>query len=384
MNNRKYILVVDDDQAYANLLKDFLIDKGFEVEVAGTAGEGEKKILERCPDLLVLDLYLPDMKGSTLASQLRNNAATRHLPIILCTAYQITREEKMQGFRAGVDDYLVRPYELDELLARMVAVLRRAEAHPKTELLTRISDILQISKEPTSSPTDLPEFPSKAIEDFDFMGDVDDEEPKTPSSAHQPTEFLNRFWQVLHEPRRVFEAMEDHQDFFLSLFLILATPVIGSLSKLFRTTGSFNAWIGFLSLGLVTNTLLWIGIAGVLHLVVPFYGQNLSMKRAFILSGLGWAPRIVASCLSLIYSVIAGMIFGVEQINFSSGLDILLPPSDSSWVSCLSQIGIFNIWCVWITLVGLWTVCRQEERRFNFLSIFVGLLCLAFGALTTY
>ena len=88
---------------------------------AYTAQEGLKQSHgHQDPDIVaILDLFLPDMKGSQVCVQLRARKAAQHIPIILCTAHNISQSEKMKGFQSGVDDYLIRPFELSELSARM-------------------------------------------------------------------------------------------------------------------------------------------------------------------------------------------------------------------------------------------------------------------------
>ena len=142
MEKPRTIVVVDDDQIQAKLLNDYLTENGYQVVVAYTGRDGLQRIYEAHPDLIILDLYLPDIMGTAICTQLRANMATRQIPIVLCTAHNINTAKKIEGFRAGVDDFLVRPCDLSELLARIEAILRRAESKPKTEFLVGLGALM--------------------------------------------------------------------------------------------------------------------------------------------------------------------------------------------------------------------------------------------------
>src|SRR5689334_6756327 len=116
METPKKILVVDDDRANLEMLGDVLKEHGYAPVLAASAAEATTKILSGAPDLIILDLFLPDKMGTDLCSELRNMPATREVPIIMCTAHQISMEQKMRGFQAGVDDFLIRPFEISELM----------------------------------------------------------------------------------------------------------------------------------------------------------------------------------------------------------------------------------------------------------------------------
>jgi DNA-binding response OmpR family regulator len=132
---RERLLLVDDDARLAAMLGDYLRGHGYEVDVAGTLAAGRGQ-LQRAPyDLLLLDLMLPDGDGLDLTRELRADGATRHLPLLMLTA----RGEPMDrvvGLEIGADDYLPKPFEPRELLARVKALLRRAQpADAATDVL---------------------------------------------------------------------------------------------------------------------------------------------------------------------------------------------------------------------------------------------------------
>jgi len=117
------ILVIDDDEKLNHLLKRFLRDYGFRIYSAIDADEGLKKVRTVQPDLVILDVMLPGMTGFDVCRRIREFSA---VPIIMLTARgDVT--DKVVGLELGADDYLPKPFEPRELVARMQAVLRRAQ-----------------------------------------------------------------------------------------------------------------------------------------------------------------------------------------------------------------------------------------------------------------
>ena len=123
MNER--LLLIDDDTRLATMVGDYLLGHGFEVEHAGTLAAGRERLQRGSYDALLLDLMLPDGDGLELTRELRADARLRRLPLLMLTA----RGEPMDrivGLELGADDYLPKPFEPRELLARVKALLRRA------------------------------------------------------------------------------------------------------------------------------------------------------------------------------------------------------------------------------------------------------------------
>lgn len=115
------VLVVEDDINIAELLRLYLEKDGFEVKIAHDGGEGLKLAESEQPDLVLLDIMLPVLDGWQVCRRLRKTTKT---PIIILTAKGET-EDKVSGLEMGADDYIVKPFEVKELLARVHAVLRR-------------------------------------------------------------------------------------------------------------------------------------------------------------------------------------------------------------------------------------------------------------------
>jgi two-component system copper resistance phosphate regulon response regulator CusR len=116
------ILVVEDEAKIASFLKKGLSEHGYAVDVASCAVEGERLSADNEYDLVILDIMLPDRSGITVAQYLRGHEYTG--PILMLTALGST-QDKVQGLDAGADDYLVKPFSFDELLARVRALFRR-------------------------------------------------------------------------------------------------------------------------------------------------------------------------------------------------------------------------------------------------------------------
>ena len=120
------ILVVDDDAAIAEIVCINLEMAGYEVNQAPDGIQGQAMAIQIQPDLIVLDLMLPKVDGYTVCQRLRRDDRTSDIPILMLTALSQT-QNKVEGFNAGADDYLTKPFEIEEMLARVRALLRRAD-----------------------------------------------------------------------------------------------------------------------------------------------------------------------------------------------------------------------------------------------------------------
>jgi two-component system OmpR family response regulator len=127
---KKRILVVEDDAALARVLRDNLMFEGFQVECAADARAAVEQSKEFSPDLVVLDIMLPDGNGFDLCGFLRRGGATA---VIMLSA-RSQKADKLRGLTLGADDYVTKPFDLEELLARIKVVLRRAR--PSIERLS--------------------------------------------------------------------------------------------------------------------------------------------------------------------------------------------------------------------------------------------------------
>ena len=134
------ILVVDDDEAINELIKVNLELSGYDVISAFDGIQGFTLAKQELPDLIILDIMMPDVDGYTVAKRVRENKTTKEIPILMLTAMG-QLEDKVKGFDIGVDDYLVKPFEMEELKVRVRALLKRINAIPES-LATK--DILTV------------------------------------------------------------------------------------------------------------------------------------------------------------------------------------------------------------------------------------------------
>ena len=123
----KTILVVDDEPKIAQLARDYLEHAGFAVLTAGDGPSALPTVRQRRPDLVVLDLGLPGLDGLDVTRELRRDST---IPIVMLTARD-DELDKLLGLELGADDYLTKPFSPRELVARVRAVLRRAERPPE-------------------------------------------------------------------------------------------------------------------------------------------------------------------------------------------------------------------------------------------------------------
>lgn len=117
------VLLVDDDDGVRRAVERALVLHGFDVQSAGGGAEALRMLAARAPDVVVLDVSMPDVDGLEVCRRLRS--AGDPTPVLMLTA-RVTVGERVAGLDAGADDYLVKPFALDELLARLRALLRRA------------------------------------------------------------------------------------------------------------------------------------------------------------------------------------------------------------------------------------------------------------------
>ena len=127
--SKPYVLVVEDEAALATMLRYNLEKQGFRVEEAVDGQEALTRIAEMVPDIVLLDWMLPVMSGIEVCRQIRRRPATRDLPVIMVTA-RTEDQDAVRGLNTGADDYITKPFNMEALLARMRALLRRAGAVP--------------------------------------------------------------------------------------------------------------------------------------------------------------------------------------------------------------------------------------------------------------
>jgi len=124
------LLLVEDDANLGSLLQEYLIDKGFPTDLATDGQKGWQSFVDKTYDLCIFDVMMPKKDGFSLAKEVRMSG--RDVPIIFLTAKSM-KEDTMQGFRVGADDYVTKPFDREELLLRIEAILRRYKKQPDNQ-----------------------------------------------------------------------------------------------------------------------------------------------------------------------------------------------------------------------------------------------------------
>ena len=124
MTHRSRILLIDDEVAIQRAIGPLLRSKGYDVEIAGTGADGLRLVQATTPDLIVLDLGLPDLEGTEVCRRIRSSS---HVPIIVLSA-RTAEVDKVNALDLGADDYVTKPFGAEELVARIRVALRRLAA----------------------------------------------------------------------------------------------------------------------------------------------------------------------------------------------------------------------------------------------------------------
>ena len=185
---KKRLLIVDDDSGLAGVLSDNLVYCGYEVQCVGDGNAVIKRVREFRPDLVLLDVMLPGRSGFDLCGLVR---AEGRIPLILLTARD-QKEDKLKGFEMGADDYVTKPFDFDELLARIRAVLRRAQlAVPRLTLGTLTVDLVNLRAANRGEEVHL------SSREFDLLSYLSERRGRTVYRS----ELLREVWGYSDEPR---------------------------------------------------------------------------------------------------------------------------------------------------------------------------------------
>ena len=133
------IVVVDDEPSIRELLVASLHFSGFEVNAAGSGSEAIKVIESTHPDLIVMDVMLPDIDGFTVTRRIRQGGV--NAPVLFLTARDDT-QDKVMGLTVGGDDYVTKPFSLEEVVARIRAILRRTQGQDEDDPIIRVGDLV--------------------------------------------------------------------------------------------------------------------------------------------------------------------------------------------------------------------------------------------------
>ena len=173
MNRREIVLVADDDEDIVRFVEVNLRLEGFEVITVADGEQALKSAGDLMPDLILLDVMMPKIDGFEVCQRLRNDTRTKHISIIMLTAKSMSAD-KVVGLTAGADDYMIKPFDPVELVARVKSTLRRSREMRSVNPLTSLPGNIQVQEEVTKRVTgggpfavlyiDLDNF--KAFNDF--------------------------------------------------------------------------------------------------------------------------------------------------------------------------------------------------------------------------
>ena len=126
------LLIVEDDFDISNMLRIYFTGQGYEVDIAPRGSDALQKTRQNLPHLIVLDIMLPDIDGYEVCRTLRTQTRTRHIPVIFLTQKD-ERSDKLQGLELGADDYITKPFDIEELKLRVQNAIARAERESLTD-----------------------------------------------------------------------------------------------------------------------------------------------------------------------------------------------------------------------------------------------------------
>ena len=128
------LLLVEDDPALSELLEYRFQNEGYNVRVTGDGDDALVMASEDVPDLIILDWMIEGTSGIEVCRRLRRDKETAHVPIIMLTARE-AEDDRVRGLETGADDYLTKPFHVEEVLARIRALIRRAAGHASSEIV---------------------------------------------------------------------------------------------------------------------------------------------------------------------------------------------------------------------------------------------------------
>ncbi|MCF0136444.1 MAG: response regulator transcription factor [Lachnospiraceae bacterium] len=184
MNPKQKVMIVDDDSNIAELISLYLTKEGFETRIAGDGRRALEEYAVFDPNLIILDIMMPEMDGYEVCREIRKNATT---PIIMLTAKGETFD-KVLGLELGADDYMVKPFDTKELVARVKAVLRRMDKpDANSKKITYSGLSVNISNYSVTYAGETVEMPPKELELLFFLG-------SHPNQVFTREQLLNQIW----------------------------------------------------------------------------------------------------------------------------------------------------------------------------------------------
>ena len=184
MNGKQRILIADDDVNIAELISLYLMKEGYETKRAADGREALRMVPVFDPDLIILDIMMPEMDGYEVCREVRKNSST---PIIMLTAKGETFD-KVLGLELGADDYMVKPFDTKELVARVKAVLRRLDAkETNTKKINFENLMINLSNYSVAYMNENVEMPPKELELLFYLA-------SHPNQVFTREQLLNQIW----------------------------------------------------------------------------------------------------------------------------------------------------------------------------------------------
>ena len=177
------ILVVEDDKAMNALVRSYLTDNGYEATPCDNGREAMRLLDEKPFDMIITDVMMPEMDGFELASRVRET--DKQIPILYMTALD-DKPSKQLGYRLGIDDYVVKPFDADLLMLRVAALLRRANIERCREL---VAGNLRMSRDEHTAYVDGEELPL-TVREFDILFKL----LSFPRRTFTRTQLMDEFW----------------------------------------------------------------------------------------------------------------------------------------------------------------------------------------------
>lgn len=360
----KRILIIDDEQGICSLLDDFLRDEGYEITVAMTLQAAREELKKSSlPDLVLLDVMLPDGNGIEYLKEIRSHPHTKALSVIVISAHKTTVRDRISGLDIGADDYLVKPFDLKEMGSRIKSLLRRVQnnrAIPTSPgLPTRsgpgeLESVLKnvIHKEVKAPPV-APPLPSVARH-------------STPKQS-----FWTQFKTLLLKPSDFFEHWIGEQNMALP-FLLWGVFSVGLALQKGVDNSSIVMGIVF---GVVVASISAVVVSIVAWLIQWMAGLkmiHLRFKTILSTLALGFGPLALASVLGFLYVVIGKGNAG----EFTAGPLLLFPTqSTTSWFGfLLRHLDLYELWAIglaWVGLIGVFKAAFKNKTLVLIMAVFL-------------
>lgn len=330
------ILVIDDSALILDLLEEFLTGHGFDVTRAPDASSGYEQAVRLKPDLILLDVQLPDVAGFELLRTLRSRPDLRHIPVIMITATAQSTDEKVAAFQSGADDYVLKPFAMPELLERIRIQLRKRAAASTNENAGDISPV------PDASPV------------------------STAAASRRPTSLRLALVQALLEPGAIQQpgAVEGAAAFSLTCLLLTSQGALWmSRGTEPRTAVAAMAVAG-----------IWLLAWAILTVLSSLVGSPFRWREAARLIALAGTPLLLQSVGALVFSAWTTL----SPTHFSASALLFWPAAPTF----LGRVGLFELW----SLALLYRLLMQQpslgrgKSAFLALTVFLAVVLALFAA----